>query len=331
MIKSKRIASLSLDLDNQWSYMKTHADLGWETFPSYLDLVVPRILNFLKERNLVITFFIVGQDAALEKNRAVIKSIAEAGHEVGHHSFNHEPWYHIYPEEQIEAEITQAEEAIESVTGCKPIGFRGPGFSVSQTVIDVLLRHGYLYDASTLPTYIGPLARFYYFMTARLNKEEKRQRDNLFGSIKDGFRPVNAYLWPHKNTASNLQMVEVPVTTMPVFKIPFHLSYIIYIGSFSPALALLYFKFALGMCRLAGTCPSLLLHPLDFLGQDDIKELAFFPAMNLSKDKKIKLVSEVLRIYVNHFEVVTVQEHARKVLAKKDPPKSGGVKKAGIV
>ena len=29
-----RYASLSLDLDNQWSYMKTHGDDGWESYPS---------------------------------------------------------------------------------------------------------------------------------------------------------------------------------------------------------------------------------------------------------------------------------------------------------
>jgi len=40
----KPIASLSLDLDNQWSYMKTHGDAGWELFPSYLDIVIPRVL-----------------------------------------------------------------------------------------------------------------------------------------------------------------------------------------------------------------------------------------------------------------------------------------------
>jgi len=311
--KPKPLASLSLDLDNQWSYMKTHADPGWETFPSYLDLVVPRILSFLKERNLVITFFIVGQDAALGKNQAALKSLAEAGHEIGHHSFNHEPWLHLYSAEQVEAEIVRAEDAIINVTGQQPVGFRGPGFSVSQTVIDVLLQHGYQYDASTLPTYIGPLARLYYFMTARLNKEEKNQRNNLFGSIKDGFQPVGAYLWPKRGGSSDRQMVEIPVTTIPVFKIPFHVSYIIYLGSFSPVLALLYFRFALGMCRLTRTQPSLLLHPLDFLGRDDIKELAFFPAMNLTKDEKLKLVSEVLCLYADNFRIVNMQEHARQV------------------
>lgn len=64
---NKPVASLSLDLDNQWSYMKTHGDPGWESYPSYLDILVPRFLEFLQQQNLTITVFIVGQDAALEK------------------------------------------------------------------------------------------------------------------------------------------------------------------------------------------------------------------------------------------------------------------------
>ena len=103
----KPIASISLDLDNQWSYMKTHGDAGWESFPSYLDVAVPRILSFLKERNLKITFFIVGQDAALEKNHDAIRSIAEAGHEIANHSFNHEPWLHLYSEKQLVNELAR--------------------------------------------------------------------------------------------------------------------------------------------------------------------------------------------------------------------------------
>ena len=51
-------ASMSLDLDNKWSYLKTHGESGWESFPSYLSVVVPRILEFLDEFDLKITFFI---------------------------------------------------------------------------------------------------------------------------------------------------------------------------------------------------------------------------------------------------------------------------------
>ena len=109
----KRYASLSLDLDNQWSYMKTHGDPGWQSHPSYLDAVVPRILDFLAARRLTITFFIVGQDAALEKNRAALAAIAAAGHEIGNHSFRHEPWLHLYTTEELDQELRQAEDAIE--------------------------------------------------------------------------------------------------------------------------------------------------------------------------------------------------------------------------
>ena len=311
MSNNKPLAGLSLDLDNQWSYMKTHGDPGWETFPSYLDLVVPRILKFLKERNLVITFFVVGQDAALEKNQSALKSLAEVGHEIGNHSFHHEPWLHIYSPQQIEAEIARAEESIEKVTGKKPTGFRGPGFVVTQKAIEILIRRGYQYDATTLPTYIGPLARLYYFMTARLDSEEKNKRGRLFGTLRDGLRPIRPYRFQTEIDGNSRQIIEIPVTTMPIFKIPIHVSYLIYIGSYSRVLAILYFKIAILLCRLTGIHPSLLLHPLDFLGGDDIKELSFFPAMNLLSKDKLKLVSEVIRIYSNSFTIVPLRELAR--------------------
>jgi len=309
MSKNKPIASLSLDLDNQWTYMKTHADPGWESFPSYLDILVPRVLDFLEKRELKITFFIVGQDAALEKNHAAIRSIADAGHEIGTHSFNHEPWLHLYSERQFEEDLTRAEEHIERITGQKPIGFRGPGYSFSSTVLRVLARHGYQYDASTLPTFIGPLARAYYFMTTKLSPEEKESRKMLYGELRDGLQPLRPYQWQIDGVGERL--VEIPVTTMPLFKLPFHVSYILYISRFSPVLARFYFRLALGLCKLTRTLPSLLLHPLDFLGCDDVKELAFFPAMDLRSGEKIKLVSEMIDIYSNQYAIVSLCEQAR--------------------
>ncbi|HEX8638711.1 MAG TPA: polysaccharide deacetylase family protein, partial [Pyrinomonadaceae bacterium] len=112
----KPIASLSLDLDNKWSYMKTHGDAGWETLPSYLDVCVPRVLDFLRERDLRITFFIVGQDAALDKNLEALTQISAAGHEIGNHSFNHEPWLHLYTKQELADEFQKTEDAIARIT-----------------------------------------------------------------------------------------------------------------------------------------------------------------------------------------------------------------------
>ncbi len=300
------VASLSLDLDNQWSYMKTHGDVGWESFPSYLDLVVPRVLQFLKGFDQTITFFIVGQDAALDKNAPALASLADAGHEIGNHSFHHEPWLHLYSEQQIEDEIAQAEVAIERVTGYHPSGFRGPGFSCSETLLSVLQRRGYQYDCSTFPTYLGPLARTYYFMTAKLTPEERAKRKALFGKFSEGLRPLKPYQW----RLSEGELIEIPVTTFPLFKTPIHISYLLYASSYSPALAKLYFRTALMMCKVAGVQPSILLHPLDFLGCDDVRELAFFPGMQMTGARKVALVQELLALLRAEFTVVPMKQHA---------------------
>jgi hypothetical protein len=59
MGKQKLPASISLDLDDQWSYMKVHGDEGWEEFPSYLDVFLPLVLDVLDKLDVKITFFIV--------------------------------------------------------------------------------------------------------------------------------------------------------------------------------------------------------------------------------------------------------------------------------
>jgi hypothetical protein len=305
-MSTKPIASLSLDLDNKWSYLKTHGDPGWESFPTYLPLVVPRVLDFLKARGLTITFFVVGQDAALDENRPALRALADAGHEIGNHSFRHEPWLHLYFEEEIEAELAAAEQSIEKATGRRPVGFRGPGFSLSPATLRVLVRRGYEYDASTFPTFLGPLARAYYFMTARLTPQERRRRQKLFGTLAEGFRPLRPYRW---KTDEGL-LTEVPVTTMPGLKVPIHVSYLLYLSVFSRRLALAYFQTALRLCRQTRTPPSLLLHPLDFLGRDDTADLSFFPAMGLPAAAKVGLVGEVVDRLRDEYEVVTMREHA---------------------
>ena len=309
-----RYASLSLDLDNQWSYMKTHGDSGWESHPSYLDAVVPRILEFLAARGLTISFFIVGQDAALEKNRAALRAIAAAGHEIGNHSFRHEPWLHLYTEAELDQELRQAEDAIESATGVRPRGFRGPGFSLSQGTLETLLRRGYQFDATVFPNLLNPLARAYLFSTSNLTAEEKEQRSALFGTWKDALRPVRPFQWSLKGG----RLLEIPVTTLPGLKVPMHLSYLIYLAKFSRVAARAYLRFALAVCRLTGTSPSILLHPLDFMGREDSPALAFFPGMDLARDRKLEIMGELFDILVARHEIVTMGEHARRAGAGRD-------------
>ena len=309
--KSKPLCSLSLDLDNQWSYMKIHGDQGWEAFPSYFDIFIPHVLKALDDLDLKITFFIVGQDAALEKNHEYLKMIVDHGHEVGNHSFHHESWLHTYSREKVEEEIVKAEEILFKVTGQRTRGFRGPGFSWSPDLLRVLQERDYLFDASTLPTYIGPLARLYYFRTAKLSKQEKEERRELFGTFKDGLRPVKPYYW--QLNGNGKKILEIPVTTIPGFKFPFHLSYLLYLSSYSFSLMKLYLKTAITLCKITHTEPSYLLHPLDLIGGDQIKELAFFPGMNVSSSKKIEVFTTIIRELKDHFKMVNMTTHANQL------------------
>ncbi len=313
MNNDKPLASLSLDLDNKWSYLKTHGDAGWKTFPTYLDVFIPSVLRALERLKLKITFFVVGQDAALEKNAAFLQALTAAGHEVGNHSFHHEPWLQLYSKAEITRELLTTEEHIARVTGQKPVGFRGPGFSWSPELFEVLSENGYLYDASTLPTFLGPLARAYYFRTAKLTAAEKRQRRELFGEFRDGLRPVQPYYW---QLAGGKKLLEIPVTTIPVFKVPFHLSYLLYLSRVSDRLLSFYLQTALHLCRITRTEPSFLLHPLDLLGGDQAPDLAFFPGMDLSGARKLELFERVLNMLALHFKPVSMSEHASALCSR---------------
>lgn len=308
----KPAASVSLDLDNLWSYMKTAGIPGWQDFPSYLDLAVPRILDTLDRHGLAITFFIVGQDAALKRNRHALAMIAEAGHEIANHSFHHEPWLSRAPRDRMNAELAQAEAAIGEATGERTIGFRGPSFCLSTPLLETLRQRGYAYDASTLPTFIGPLARAWYLARADLSVDERRKRSLLFGTMRDGLRPIRPYEWQLDGGS----LLEIPVTTIPVARAPFHLTYLSFLATRSQWAADSYWATALAACRLFRVEPSVLLHPLDFLGSDDLDVLAKFPGMLLPSDRKLAIVDRVLGDLSRTHDVLTMRGHAAEFARK---------------
>ena len=313
MTSSTRLASVSMDLDNVWSYLKTHGDDGWERRPSYLTTFVPYVLEVLEREQLQITFFVVGADAVIPEHGPALKSLLQHGHEVGNHSFEHDPWMARYDRSRIEDEIARTEDAILESTGRRPMGFRGPGYAWSGELLEILSERGYLYDASTLPTYLGPLARAYYFRTTRLSDAERRERAQLFGRLADGLRPVGAYSWKLPNGRT---LLELPVTTFPVIKVPFHLSYLMYISRFSERLMAAYLGAALLACRLSGTEPSFLLHPLDLIDAKQEPRLAFFPGMDVPAQRKAELFRRAIHMLREHFTTVNMSAHARSLLAR---------------
>jgi hypothetical protein len=160
---------------------------------------------------------------------------------------------------------------------------------------------------------VGPLARAYYFRTARLSAEERVVREKLFGTLRDGIRPVKPYWWL---LGEGRTLLEIPVTTMPVLKTPFHLSYLLYLSRYSRRLALSYLRAAVGACRITGTEPSFLLHPLDLLGREQAPELRFFPGMDLPGAHKRRFFREVLDLLGQSYSLVTMRTHATALAAR---------------
>lgn len=310
---TRPVASVSLDLDNLWSYMKTHGDEGWRSLPSFLDVVVPRMLALFAAHRLAATVFVVGTDAARPENRGALEAIVASGHEIGNHSHRHEPWLHRYAPAEIASEIATAEDAIAAATGVRPTGFRGPGYSVSPALLDVLAGRGYRYDASLLSTFVGPLARAWYLRSFQGGAEERRARAELFGRFRDGFLPNRPFLW---RLASG-PLAEIPVTTVPGVRVPLHATYLFFLAERSPALARGYFRIALAACRAAGVAPSFLLHPTDLLDAGDRAALPYFPGMGLSAGDKRSLLDFCLAGLADRYALGTVGRHA--VAASADP------------
>jgi peptidoglycan/xylan/chitin deacetylase (PgdA/CDA1 family) len=108
---------------------------------------VPRILGVLARHNLRATFFVPGYSA--HRYPAVVASIAEAGHEIAHHSYFHENT--IGMDERTEADmIDLGLRALWDVAGVRPAGYRAPMWEMNYHTPRLLADRGFLYDSSLM-------------------------------------------------------------------------------------------------------------------------------------------------------------------------------------
>jgi len=73
----------------------------------------------------------------------------KAGHEIGHHG-----WTHRVPaslgREAEEQELIRGNEAIKRLSGRQARGYRSPAWDLSPHSIELLLKHGFVYDSSLM-------------------------------------------------------------------------------------------------------------------------------------------------------------------------------------
>ena len=101
---------------------------------------IDKILEVLKNNNVQITFFMVGD--WVNKNPEAVKKIHEAGHEIGNHSNTHPHVNNLTYEQNLE-EIEKCSQKIEQITGVKPTLYRAPYGEYNETVIKAAFENGY--------------------------------------------------------------------------------------------------------------------------------------------------------------------------------------------
>ncbi|WP_101952469.1 polysaccharide deacetylase family protein [Mycobacterium sp. 3519A] len=91
-----------------------------------------RLLQILKDNGAKATFFLIGNKVAA--NPAGAKRIAEAGMEVGNHTWEH-PNMTTIPPEDIPSQISKANDAIQAATGQRPKLMRTAGGLINDKVL----------------------------------------------------------------------------------------------------------------------------------------------------------------------------------------------------
>ncbi|KYZ77244.1 polysaccharide deacetylase [Anaerosporomusa subterranea] len=103
--------------------------------------IMPDMLNILADNQVKATFFIGGSWA--RRHPESLKLIADAGHELGNHSFTH-PHPNRLSKEQNQAEIIRTEKLIEEVTGIKTRLYAPPYGEYNHLVLEAAQELNYL-------------------------------------------------------------------------------------------------------------------------------------------------------------------------------------------
>jgi len=145
-------AMFTFDLDAEAVMLADHPEVV-----DYLDVIghqrygpkvaVPRILRLLERQRLRTTFFVPGWVA--ETWPDVVRSVRDAGHEIGHHGYMHESVRGV-DEATEERYLVRGLEALDSVLGVRPTGYRAPSWDMNFRTPELLARHGFRYDSGLM-------------------------------------------------------------------------------------------------------------------------------------------------------------------------------------
>jgi peptidoglycan/xylan/chitin deacetylase (PgdA/CDA1 family) len=148
-----RLCAISVDLDEIPNYFAIHGlpePKGPERSLVY-DVAVDRLCELAADLDIPMTFFAIGSDLARPAAAEKLQEARDAGFEIANHSFHHKYDFVRLGRGVIEWEIEEGARAIEQAVGTRPVGFRAPGYTITDEVVSVLLELGVEYDSSVFP------------------------------------------------------------------------------------------------------------------------------------------------------------------------------------
>ena len=148
-----RLCAISVDLDEIPFYFKIHGlpEPAGRARSAVYDVAVPRLRALADEAGIPLTLFAIGSDLASPDARAKLRAAHDAGHEIGNHSLDHRYDFTRLSYDEIVRQIDGGASAIHEAVGVRPVGFRAPGYTVTDQVFAALGDLRVEYDSSVFP------------------------------------------------------------------------------------------------------------------------------------------------------------------------------------
>lgn len=144
------LLSVSVDLDQLSHYRAIHGLPRAEGNEVY-ERAIPRLVDWARQRDIALTWFVVGKDAERASSAEVLAGLSKAGDELGCHSYTHRYDLTRLSFGEMQSEVELGMSAIWRAAGVLPKGFRAPGYVVTDTLLDLLREQGLHYDSSVFP------------------------------------------------------------------------------------------------------------------------------------------------------------------------------------
>jgi peptidoglycan-N-acetylglucosamine deacetylase len=218
-----KLCAVSVDLDEIPCYHAIHGlpMPGDDSAHAVYTRAAPRLGELFTELDIPATFFVIGRDLSADIARAAAAALARAGHELGNHSQNHRYDLVRLGAEAMRAEVRDASDAIEAATAVRPVGFRAPGYTITDALFDVLAAERLAYDSSVFPcpAYYGAKAAAIGLIAAR-GRESRSIVDApaVLLSPADPYLPARPY-W--RRAARGASLVELPIGVTRGARLPF--------------------------------------------------------------------------------------------------------------